>query len=261
MDIVFVMCLCCPQMFVNSCAHGDWDVTRVWLNAEEFLPGLLRKEIGGNAPGLAPSLCRGTWWLHWQVHAVGAFAVPCNHIFLLSHTFSPWKMMWVTHDDDDECVFLKPRWCFSVGDECIWKGGRGGVGGNDVRCCLQTKMMFFVGWWMCLCQTKMMFCGAWWMCLEGVWGRTDVRYCLKTRMLFFVGLLEHCEKGCSEELSFQTNKKLGCISKVHTGFGKSRWPTCWRRQEGSSRNFEMRKGKGVQRVMCVWKTPQCYLMV
>ena len=29
-------------------------------------------------------------------------------------------------------------------DECVWKGG--GVGwGNDVRCYLQTKMMFFSG--------------------------------------------------------------------------------------------------------------------
>ena len=48
-------------------------------------------------------------------------------------------------------VTCKQRWCSSVHDECVWKGGVGsGGGGNDVRCYLQTKMMFFGGWWMCL---------------------------------------------------------------------------------------------------------------
>ena len=50
-------------------------------------------------------------------------------------------------------VACKQRWCTCVDNEHVWKlWGQwgGGVGGNDVRCCLQTKMMFLCGWWTCL---------------------------------------------------------------------------------------------------------------
>ena len=59
------------------------------------------------------------------------------------------------------------------------------------------------------------------------------------------------KKGVPKSLPSKPTKKFGRISKVHTGVGKTRRPTCWRRRESSSRSFEMGKEKSVQRVVCV----------
>ena len=46
-------------------------------------------------------------------------------------------------------VGCRQRWCSLWHDEiCVIMGGWGGCGGdNNNRCCLQTKIMFFVTWW------------------------------------------------------------------------------------------------------------------
>ena len=51
------------------------------------------------------------------------------------------------------------------------------------------------------------------------------------------------KKGVPKSLPSKSTKKIGCISKVHTGVGKTRPPTCWRRRESLSRTFEMGKEK------------------
>ena len=61
------------------------------------------------------------------------------------------------------------------------------------------------------------------------------------------------KKGVPKSLPSKSTKKIGCISKVHIGVGKTQPPTCSRRRESSSRSFEMGKEKSAQRMMCVGK--------
>ena len=58
-----------------------------------------------------------------------------------------WPSLLLANKDDVLRWMRKRRWCSSVDDECVCNGGWGGWGGvTGLRCCLQTKMMFFGGW-------------------------------------------------------------------------------------------------------------------
>ena len=57
-----------------------------------------------------------------------------------------WRSLLLANKDDVLRWMRKRRWCSFVDVECVCNGGWGVGGVIGVRCCLQTKMMFFGGW-------------------------------------------------------------------------------------------------------------------